>query len=90
MDIHSGGIDLAFPHHDNEMAQSEVNFIFAYYFVFVPDSGSLGLPQLPGLGKLLSPYGTFTYRRFENEQVPEKLHHDRCDSFLHLWLRLVC
>ena len=26
MDIHSGGIDLAFPHHDNEIAQSE-----AYY-----------------------------------------------------------
>lgn len=24
MDIHSGGIDLAFPHHDNELAQSEV------------------------------------------------------------------
>lgn len=24
MDIHSGGIDLCFPHHDNEMAQSEV------------------------------------------------------------------
>lgn len=24
LDIHSGGIDLAFPHHDNEMAQSEV------------------------------------------------------------------
>jgi hypothetical protein len=23
-DIHSGGIDLAFPHHDNELAQSEV------------------------------------------------------------------
>ena len=28
MDIHSGGIDLAFPHHDNEMAQSEVSFTF--------------------------------------------------------------
>ena len=26
MDIHSGGIDLAFPHHDNEMAQSEAHF----------------------------------------------------------------
>ncbi|OAD76974.1 hypothetical protein PHYBLDRAFT_185884 [Phycomyces blakesleeanus NRRL 1555(-)] len=26
MDIHSGGIDLAFPHHDNELAQAE-----AYY-----------------------------------------------------------
>jgi cysteinyl-tRNA synthetase len=24
LDIHSGGIDLAFPHHDNEIAQSEV------------------------------------------------------------------
>lgn len=24
MDIHSGGIDLAFPHHDNEIAQAEV------------------------------------------------------------------
>ncbi|KAK9457492.1 tRNA synthetases class I (C) catalytic domain-containing protein [Dipodascopsis uninucleata] len=23
MDIHSGGVDLAFPHHDNELAQSE-------------------------------------------------------------------
>jgi len=24
MDVHSGGVDLAFPHHDNELAQSEV------------------------------------------------------------------
>lgn len=24
MDIHSGGVDLMFPHHDNELAQSEV------------------------------------------------------------------
>ncbi len=26
MDIHSGGIDLKFPHHDNEIAQSEAAF----------------------------------------------------------------
>lgn len=26
LDIHSGGIDLAFPHHDNEIAQSEAAF----------------------------------------------------------------
>ncbi|KAI8924349.1 tRNA synthetases class I (C) catalytic domain-containing protein [Entophlyctis helioformis] len=26
MDIHSGGIDLTFPHHDNELAQSEGHF----------------------------------------------------------------
>jgi cysteinyl-tRNA synthetase len=25
MDIHSGGVDLLFPHHDNELAQSEVS-----------------------------------------------------------------
>jgi len=25
MDVHSGGIDLAFPHHDNEMAQAEAH-----------------------------------------------------------------
>jgi cysteinyl-tRNA synthetase len=24
MDIHGGGVDLTFPHHDNELAQSEV------------------------------------------------------------------
>lgn len=23
VDIHSGGVDLRFPHHDNELAQSE-------------------------------------------------------------------
>lgn len=26
IDIHSGGIDLAFPHHDNELAQSEAKY----------------------------------------------------------------
>ena len=26
LDIHSGGIDLAFPHHDNEIAQCEGYF----------------------------------------------------------------
>lgn len=26
MDIHSGGVDLAFPHHDNEIAQSEAHY----------------------------------------------------------------
>lgn len=25
LDIHTGGVDLKFPHHDNEIAQSEVN-----------------------------------------------------------------
>ena len=25
LDIHTGGVDLKFPHHDNEMAQAEVS-----------------------------------------------------------------
>lgn len=25
IDIHTGGVDLKFPHHDNELAQSEVH-----------------------------------------------------------------
>lgn len=33
IDIHSGGIDLAFPHHDNEIAQSEA------YWVQTPTEG---------------------------------------------------
>lgn len=36
IDIHSGGIDLAFPHHDNEMAQSEAcfdNYQWINYFL---------------------------------------------------------
>lgn len=36
MDIHSGGIDLAFPHHDNELAQSEAfydNLQWVNYFL---------------------------------------------------------
>ena len=25
IDIHTGGVDLKFPHHDNELAQAEVS-----------------------------------------------------------------
>ena len=38
MDIHSGGIDLIFPHHENEMAQSEAhnnNPDWVRYFIHV-------------------------------------------------------
>lgn len=29
IDIHTGGVDLKFPHHDNELAQSEVHLYLA-------------------------------------------------------------
>lgn len=39
MDIHSGGIDLAFPHHDNEIAQSEVRCALLPYLFELVKSG---------------------------------------------------
>ena len=78
MDIHSGGIDLAFPHHDNEMAQSEVSTssypnrraaIHSSQFI------GLGISQMPAMGKLLPAHWSFAYRRPKDEQIVEKLHH---------------
>ena len=37
MDIHTGGVDLKFPHHDNELAQSEVRGQISYGSI--PDEG---------------------------------------------------
>lgn len=37
MDIHSGGVDLLFPHHDNELAQSEVKNPNAWPFRLLTD-----------------------------------------------------
>lgn len=33
LDIHTGGVDLKFPHHDNELAQSEVCIFYALSYV---------------------------------------------------------
>lgn len=35
LDIHTGGIDLKFPHHDNEIAQAEVMYIVLNFCVEV-------------------------------------------------------
>lgn len=32
LDIHTGGVDLKFPHHDNELAQSEVCYSLIWIF----------------------------------------------------------
>ncbi|KAJ3125327.1 hypothetical protein HK100_010866 [Physocladia obscura] len=41
MDIHSGGSDLAFPHHDNELAQSEAHFNCKQWVNYFLHSGHL-------------------------------------------------
>lgn len=34
LDIHTGGVDLKFPHHDNEIAQTEVRFLIKMFNIF--------------------------------------------------------
>lgn len=43
LDIHSGGIDLAFPHHDNELAQSEAYFQCQQWVNYFLHSGHLDI-----------------------------------------------
>lgn len=63
LDIHSGGIDLCFPHHDNEMAQAEVYIYNLYNNTIDPSNiySNLGLLWMPTMGQLFftcrpSPY----------------------------------
>ncbi|KDQ55793.1 hypothetical protein JAAARDRAFT_37217 [Jaapia argillacea MUCL 33604] len=46
MDIHSGGVDLAFPHHDNEMAQSEAYHNCAPWVNYFLHTGHLHIEGL--------------------------------------------
>ncbi|CAH8855126.1 unnamed protein product [Trichobilharzia szidati] len=41
LDIHSGGVDLKFPHHDNELAQSEAYFGHSHWVNYFLHSGHL-------------------------------------------------
>lgn len=77
MDIHSGGVDLMFPHHDNELAQSEVGQIIysnllEIYLMLTP-----GISRLQTMGQLFPTYGTSTYRGSQDVQIVEELYHDR-------------
>lgn len=43
LDIHSGGIDLAFPHHDNELAQSEAFYDCQQWVNYFVHAGHLNI-----------------------------------------------
>jgi cysteinyl-tRNA synthetase len=66
IDIHSGGIDLAFPHHDNEIAQAEVtrSDLIARSRVQI---SHVGLSRMQFLDQLLPPHWSPTYRGVEDE-----------------------
>jgi len=79
MDIHSGGIDLAFPHHDNELAQSEVRsekHPSVPVHVGPTHLSRLGVSQLPFMGELFPAHWSPTHRGVKDEQVAKELHHD--------------
>jgi cysteinyl-tRNA synthetase len=46
MDIHSGGVDLKFPHHDNELAQSEAHSGTSQWVNYFVHSGHLNIRGL--------------------------------------------
>jgi cysteinyl-tRNA synthetase len=46
IDIHSGGIDLRFPHHDNEIAQSEAYYDHAQWVNYFIHTGHLNIEGL--------------------------------------------
>jgi cysteinyl-tRNA synthetase len=46
MDIHSGGHDLQFPHHDNELAQAEAYFNSSQWVKYFFHSGHLSIDGL--------------------------------------------
>lgn len=49
LDIHTGGIDLAFPHHENEIAQSEVFHQCQQWGNYFLHSGEPDLTQMSSL-----------------------------------------
>ncbi|KAI8906879.1 tRNA synthetases class I (C) catalytic domain-containing protein, partial [Gorgonomyces haynaldii] len=57
MDIHSGGIDLAFPHHDNEIAQAEAHYDHQQWVNYFLHAGHLhieGMKMSKSLKNFLS------------------------------------
>jgi hypothetical protein len=73
LDVHGGGVDLKFPHHDNEMAQAEAywdNHQCAHCcrsLVFCAEAAQVGA--------LLPSHGAFAHRGPEDEQEPEEFPH---------------
>jgi len=72
IDVHSGGVDLLFPHHENEVAQSEAltGEPFARYWLHLAflnidgDKMSKSLGNFKTLDKLLEKYDAITLRHF--------------------------
>ncbi len=75
IDVHAGGIDLIFPHHENEIAQSEA---FSGRKPFARFWMHNGLLEMPGGDKMSKSLGNISY-------VDELLKHYSADA-VRLWI----
>jgi len=81
MDVHSGGVDLKFPHHDNELAQSEAYFCqhdkgeheWVRYFFHMGHLSIAGSKMSKSLSKCRSELTEGTVRESGTDQPRRKL-----------------
>lgn len=78
MDIHSGGIDLIFPHHDNELAQSEAHYNCPQWVNYFLHAGHLhieGLKMSKSLKNFLTVEDTLKSTSFSTLRLMFLMHH---------------
>eukprot|EP00366_Plasmodium_knowlesi_P001296 XP_002258793.1 cysteine--trna ligase, putative [Plasmodium knowlesi strain H] len=70
LDIHSGGVDLRFPHHDNELAQSEAFFDASQWVNYFLHSGHL---HIEGLKMSKSLKNFITIKHMLSQYTPNQI-----------------
>ncbi|KAI4838846.1 cysteine--tRNA ligase [Plasmodium brasilianum] len=83
LDIHSGGIDLRFPHHDNELAQSEAFFDHSQWVNYFLHSGHLHIEGLK-MSKSLKNFITVKnmLKKYTSNQIRILFLLNKWDSFM--------
>ncbi|KAK3873188.1 hypothetical protein Pcinc_021787 [Petrolisthes cinctipes] len=79
MDIHSGGVDLKFPHHDNELAQSEAHYNNDHWVRYFLHTGHL---HIDGCKMSKSLKNFITIKQALQESSPSLM---RTAFLLHTW-----
>ena len=77
MDIHTGGVDLKFPHHDNELAQSEAYFNNDQWVRYFLHTGHLSIQvKSKPLFNHRDPFKfNIVYSGLQNVKVTQELYH---------------
>lgn len=80
MDIHSGGVDLKFPHHDNEIAQAEAHYGHHQWVTYFLHSGHLHIE-----GKKMSK-SLKNFKTIKEELVKYSARQIRLAFLTHKWM----